>query len=460
VAAAAAAVLISCSSPASAPQVTGTSLGSPTSSASTTSGATTPSTAPGAPASWLTYHKDLARSGVDAGGGSAKISAQWSSEALDGDVYAEPLISGERVLVATEGGSVYSLDATSGRVAWRTHVGDPIDGSTLPCGDIDPLGITSTPVIDPVTGLVYVVAFVQPGTHELFALDLASGSVRFHRPVDAPGASPRTHLQRSALSLSHGRVYIPFGGLFGDCGDYHGQVVAVSADGSGDLLAYQVPSQREGGIWAPSGAAVDDAGDLFVSTGNSSSESAFDEGNAVIKLSADLRQLDSFAPTNWQQLNRSDADLGSVGPAIVGGGLLFQIGKTGVGFLLRADHLGGIGGEEFSSQVCRSVYGGTAYSPPFVYVPCTDGVRALRLSNDGKFTVAWSGPQVLAGPPIVARGAVWTLDRAGDLFGLDPENGNVVLQQHVGEKVAHFATPAAGGGRVFLAVDRKVVALG
>jgi outer membrane protein assembly factor BamB len=149
----------------------------------------------------------------------------WTSDSLDGDIYAEPLIVGEKVLVATEQNSVYSLDIQTGKVLWQVSLGTPVPRADLSCGDIDPSGITSTPVADYTTGRLYVVARIQPNHHELFVLDSQTGAIASHRPGDPPGADPRVQQQRSALALSNGRVYVAFGGLYGDCGSYNGWLV-------------------------------------------------------------------------------------------------------------------------------------------------------------------------------------------------------------------------------------------
>ena len=187
---------------------------------------------------------------------------------MDGAVYAEPLVVGDHVLVATEGDSLYALDAHTGKVQWRTNVGKPVPLSDLPCGNIDPLGITGTPVYDPATGLVFAVAEVSGPAHVLLGIDAGTGQVRVRRLADPAGMEPRAQQQRAALALSGGRVYIAYGGLFGDCGNYHGWVVAVRTDGAGPLLSYQVPTSRMGGIWAPPGPVVDSAGRLYVAVGN------------------------------------------------------------------------------------------------------------------------------------------------------------------------------------------------
>src|SRR5260370_31212561 len=104
----------------------------------------------------------------------------------------------------------------------------------------------------------------------LVGLDVKQGPIKVRRLVDPPGMDPQAHQQRAALALSGGRVYIAFGGLDGDCGDYQGRVVASRTDGTGALLTYQVPTPREGGIWAPAGPAINDQGNLYVSAGNGS----------------------------------------------------------------------------------------------------------------------------------------------------------------------------------------------
>src|SRR5262249_51903160 len=161
---------------------------------------------------------------------------------------------------------------------------------------------------------------------------IADGTVAWHRPIDPPGMDPRSQQLRSALALANGRVYIAYGGLFGDCGTYHGWVAAVSADGSGPLLDYRAPTVNAGGIWAPSCPARDDNGDAYVTTGTSFSGGTFDHGDSVIRLSPELKELGYFAPSDWQELNAGDVDLGSVGPAILPGERVFQIGKGGVGY--------------------------------------------------------------------------------------------------------------------------------
>jgi outer membrane protein assembly factor BamB len=409
-------------------------------------------------ATWLTYHRDLARTGLDSTSPRlGKVRQTWTRK-LDGQLYAEPLLARGRVIAATEADSLYAFDAASGRLRWRARLGTPVDGDTLPCGNIDPSGITGTPSIDAARRTVYAVAFLRPAHHVLFAVDLTTGRIRWHREIDPPGADPKVHQQRAALAISRGRVYVAYGGLYGDCGDYHGWVVSVPANGpSGTLQGFQVPTEREGAIWATSGPAVDAGGNLFVATGNGSSTDSFDFGNSVIRLSRSLQRTAYWAPRNSASLNASDTDLGSTGPLLLPRRRVFAIGKEGVGYLLDADRLGGIGAELTSRPVCDAAFGGSAYASGFVYVPCTDGLVALRV-NGRTLGRAWRGAGFRAGPPIVAGRAVWTVDLDdGVLYALDARSGRVRFHAAIDEP-AQFTTPTAAGGWIYVGGGNRLFA--
>jgi outer membrane protein assembly factor BamB len=224
------------------------------------------------------------------------------------------------------------------------------------------------------------------------------------------------------------------------------------------MRVFTVGVMRKGGIWAPSGAGVDGKGNVFVATGNGESTSGFDLGNTVIRLTPKLRQTSFWRPTNAAQLNQTDRDLGSVGPALLGGGRVFAIGKEGVGVTLSTANLGGIGGQLFQADVCGGgAFGGTAYQGPLLFVPCTDGLVALRFSGNS-FSTAWRSDSFNSGPPIISGGVVWTIDiDGGTLMALAPDSGRVLTTQSLGS-VTHFATPSAGGGRLFAPAETQVVA--
>ncbi|MDA4117398.1 MAG: PQQ-binding-like beta-propeller repeat protein [Thaumarchaeota archaeon] len=435
---------------------TGISTGSHSVSLSSASSSSSSSSSSAANAGdWTTYHADNARTGYLSVSNFTSVKSDWTSPTLDGAVYAEPLVFRGEVLVATENNSVYALSSQNGSILWRTNLGPPVAADLLPCGNIKPVtGITGTPVIDPSTGMLYVVSF-SALHHTLSALDISTGAVVFHRSAVPPGFNDTTQQERSALSLANGIVYVPYGGLAGDCAQYYGWVVGLPENGTGIMEAYQVPVTREGAIWTPSGAAVDSLGEVYIATGNGDSTTTFDHGDSVIRLSPTLKEEGYFAPTNWAQLNQNDADLGSLGPAIVGPNTLFQIGKEGVGYLLNSSQLGGIGGQTFKANVCNESFGGTAYTSPYILVPCINGLFELQVAN-GAFTVALQISGLNAGPPIVTGGVAWTVDtNTATLYGFSVKTGHQAYTFPLGS-VEHFTSPAAGEGRVFVAATDKV----
>jgi outer membrane protein assembly factor BamB len=338
-----------------------------------------------------------------------------------------------------------------------------VSGSSLPCGNVDPVGITSTPVVDPDVGRVYVVAMVQPSHHVLFALELSTGRLVDSRGIDANGADPAVHNQRAALSFSGGKIFVPFGGRFGDCGDFRGRVVAasVSSAGIGTIDSYTLPTQGRGGFWSPPGAAVASDGSLYLASGNSTSTTTFDYGNSVVRLSPDLKLLDSFAPRDWADLDSTDVDLGATSPVLLPNDRILQVGKSGEGYLLDAQRLGGVDGQLRSRRVCHtSAFGGIAHDGDTAFVPCSDAV--VQVVVDGEdFRVGWSASVSVPGPSIVTNGMVWTVGTSeGDLIAFDASSGNQLFSRHVGSVPSRFTSPAAGAGLVMVAADRTVHAFG
>ncbi len=421
--------------------------------------ATTPTTPVSNSTDWTTYHRDNARSGYLASASDPqRLTHLWSVQ-LDGAVYAEPLVVGGHVLVATENDSLYSLDAQTGHVQWRTNVGSPIPLNELPCGNIDPLGITGTPVYDPATGLVFAVAEVSGPAHILVGVNMSTGKVRVRRSVDLGGMDPRAHQQRAALALSQGMVYIAYGGLDGDCSDYIGRVVASRTDGQGPLLSYQVPTTREGGIWAPSGPAVDAAGNIYVAVGNGAeTQGDWDHSDSILRLSPTLHLEDGFAPQQWQQDNAGDADLGSMGPVLLPNGLILADGKSGLAYLLHANSLGGVGGQARVLSICRS-FGGAAAIGSRMFLPCTDGLREVLVGPGNHVALGWQAPGQVVGSPVVGGNTVYSLSPPnGTLYALNSQNGTVTASLQVG-RTSRFATPTLYGGHVFVGTFSGIVAV-
>lgn len=421
----------------------------------------TPGTAGGG---WPTYHRTGYRDGSAPGlPAPGTLRAAWRADL--GAVYGEPIVADGLLVVGTERDEVVALDPRTGRVAWRRSVGSPVPRSRLPCGDIDPEGISSTPVYDPATGAVYAVAETGGAAgrirHVLVSLAVRTGALLWQREVDPAGSDPGAEQQRGALALDRGRVLVVYGGLFGDCGPYHGYAVSAAEGGTGQLLVYRVPSAREAGIWAASGPAVDPAGDVYVSVGNGASRGSYDGSDAVTELSPGLVVRSYFAEGTWVTDNTDDLDLGSSGPLLLrpsarlpGGGAVIA-GKSGQVYLLRPGALGGIGHPEAGLSGCRA-FGGAAALGDEVFLPCAGGLRALSVGPGPRLAWSW-GTQVTDGSPVVGGGAVWAASGA-TLYALAAGSGAVRARLPVGQ-VSRFATPTLYGGEAFVPTLSGVVAV-
>ncbi len=406
---------------------------------------------------WTTYHRDNQRTGYIASTPDPHTLTNIWGIQLDGAVYAEPLVVGNRVIVATEGDSLYALNPTTGSVQWHTNVGSPVPLSSLPCGDIDPLGITSTPVYDPMTGLVFAVAEVSGPAHILVGVDINTGRVKVRRSVDTDGMDPRAHQQRSALTLANGMVYFSYGGLDGDCSDYIGRVVASRADGKGPLFVYRVPTPREGGIWATPGASVDAAGNLYVSVGNGAiTLGQWDHSDSILKLSPTLQLEDAFAPTSWADENANDEDMGSQGPVLLPGNFVFAAGKSGKGYILHANALGGIGGQVDVQDVCET-FGGAATVGSTMFIPCTSGVRQITVDASGQMHQGWQASGSIVGSPVVGGHTLYSLSN-GMIYALNIDTGQVVTSLNVGQ-ANRFATPTISGATIFIGTLTGITAV-
>jgi outer membrane protein assembly factor BamB len=223
------------------------------------------------------------------------------SAPLTGPIYAQPLYvsngPGGRAafVVVTEQNAVVALDATNGSQIWTSTLGNPVPLSQQWCGNIDPLGITGTPVIDSTARALYVDALTTPdgGTtqrHLIFALSLDDGSTLAGWPLDVSGVITYSGMpfdsslqnQRGALLLSGGILYVPYGGHWGDCGSYNGWVVAVPVNNPTGATAWATPGSR-GGVWAPGGLASDGSS-IFAATGNTDGATTWSGGEAIIRL--------------------------------------------------------------------------------------------------------------------------------------------------------------------------------
>jgi hypothetical protein len=430
-----------------------------------------------------------------------------------GPVYAQPLFwrvpGSDRalLLVATEQNAVYALDSQSGSVVWRTVVGPPAPHSSLPCGNIDPLGITGTPVIDRASQALYLAAMLRDKAsgeprHFIFGLSLKDGSVLPGWPVDVEAAlkaSGKTFHsavqgQRGALIVVGDTLYVPYGGHFGDCGDYRGWVVGVSLRKPQSVRSWSTRA-RGGGLWAAGGISSDGSG-LYVATGNTIGARQWGDGEAVIHLGTDLRFSDRaedfFAPTNWARLDGADDDLGGTNVVLLGlqGGagpeFVLALGKDGNAYLMDRRRLGGIGGsllvKRVSSDAIRaapaylSTDSGALVASQGRGVDCPAGqsgdLTVLRIAPGPPPTlgVAWCAVENGRGAPIItttdgrADPIVWVVGAEGHnrLRGFRADTGAVLYDggsaAEAMSEVRRFQTLIAVDRHLYVAADQRVYA--
>jgi outer membrane protein assembly factor BamB len=423
---------------------------------------------------WTVYHHDGLGTGVDTAGTKlVPVTPAWTSPVLNGQIFGEPLVYHGRVVVATESDEVYELAANTGKVIWSRPLATPVPDTVLPCTDIHPtVGITGTPVIDPARDEVFLVADQLTGksgaAHYLYGLDLKSGATRLRQIVDPPGSQPLAQLQRPGLTLDRGRVLVAFGGNSGDCSYYHGWVVSVAETG-GTLQTFEVDraaGDKQGAIWMGGAAPVVDAqGNVWVVTGNGSVHTSsppwsnYDDSDGVLELSPGLSLLQFFAPTTWPTDNAQDADLGSDQVALVGTEAIVA-GKSHNAYLLNRSHLGGIGHEQQQMPICGSVPGGgISAAGSTAYIPCGAGLEAVPIqASPPHMKLLWKTSTGSAGPAVISSGLVWTISRAGVLYGLSPATGRPAVTEAIGAVANHFSTPTVADGLLLAPTANRVVA--
>lgn len=434
----------------------------------------------------LQHHNDGSRSGLydDAAfTRTVSLKRQLSFDAtVSGNVYAQALYVNGGLIVATESNQVSFLRGDTGAAVWRRSLPAPVPLSKLPCGNIDPLGITGTPIID--GGALYLDAMTWDGTaprHLVYALSLSDGSTLPGWPVDVdarlPGFVSAVQNERGALALIHGTLFVPYGGHAGDCGTYRGSVVAIPLATPQSPVLWQTRAVR-GGIWAPPGLATD--GDfVFAATGNTSGTSVWSDGEAVLKLSPALQVADSFAPLNWKQLDDADADIGGSGallvhvPGATPPDLAAAIGKDGKIYLLDRGHLGGIGGALSQAQVTTGSIGAPAtYTTALgTYVVfhgpgqgCATGdLTAVRISaaSPPVASVAWCAQENGSGSPIATTsGVVFVVGAEGDdkVHAFDGDTGAALFTSEAFGAVRRYTAPIIANGTLYVAGDGRVYA--
>jgi hypothetical protein len=328
-----------------------------------------------------------------------------------------------RFFVATLSNTVYALDETTGAVIWMHSIG--MGGH----------GIIGTPVIDATTRRIFVAADANAGNHLIDALSIDTGDEVMGWPVDVSklssnGVAFNSHdqNQRGALSLVNGTLYVPYGGYFGDGGDYHGWVVAVDIKNPTTAAGWATAGQQEG-IWAPGGLASDGNGVFAVTGNNGSAPMDHLDSEEVVRVTglaqAQRDDANRFWPTIWRTgMDMGDKDFGSCSPLVIAatGGtpasLVVAPAKPGHVYFLDDKNLGGLGGQVadlvVASTGAESVYvTPTSYmtaSGPHVVISTTVGAVCPDGTKDSQLV----GIKLDTSTKPLTPKIVWCATTAGD----------------------------------------------
>lgn len=324
---------------------------------------------------------------------------------FSGNMWASPLYlengpAGKGVFFAvTTANDVVALDETTGAVVWTHNIGASPTNSGAGCGSIHPIGILSTPVIDPKSRTIYVAGAVGAQSiarHEVHALSVDDGTERTGWPVDvskvtsgALAFSPPPHNQRSALSLIGGTLYVAYGGHVGDCGPYHGWVVGINAGNPTAVGAWASGGQGEG-IWAAGGMASDGNG-VFAITGNSTTGTATHlDSEEVVRItglgSLNRTSANVYFPASWRSMDSADADFGANSPVYIEvlgaipSSYVVALSKDGHLYLLDSKNLGGMGGHVVDFTVAMGAM--SIHTAPAAYTTA-QGVHVTFSTDSG-----------------------------------------------------------------------------
>lgn len=492
----------------------------------------------------LTWHNDLARSGQNLQETTLTTTNVTSatfgkvfSFPVDGQIFTEPLYVYNVVIankgtfnvvyVATENDSVYAFDASGGEktALWQDSFIDAKKGITpIPCADTKAspcpfkpvIGITGTPVIDPSSGTLYVVAATKEnGTYHsrLHALDITNGSEKFGGPVEITasvkghGAGSKNGMvqfdalhesQRPALLLLNGQVYIGWAS-FGDVAPFHGWIISYAAATLTQSAVFNsTPNGSDGGFWQSAGGfSADASGNIYAISGNGTfdvNSGGSDYGDSFLKLSPTLTVLDYFTPNDQLKLSKNDLDLGS------GAGMLLPLltgipseilsaGKQGLMYLANTLDMGKFDPKKnHVLEIVHGAAGGYWGSPAYwngniYYSGRSDYLRQYSWSN-GLLSESsiFNGPTEFESgstPAISANGStngiLWAVEKLHPTKGLpvtflhayDATNvsrelyntGQAGNRDELGLAVS-FAVPTVMNGRVYIGADKELDVLG
>jgi hypothetical protein len=464
----------------------------------------------------FTQHNDISRTGQNLSESiltptnvNTATFGKMFSQAVDGYIYAQPLyvpnvtIAGGThnvIYVATEGDSVYAFDAdsntgTNAGLLWHASMIDTAHGAAAGattvniqqelgsgCTDLVPqVGITSTPVIDPSSGTMYVEAkSKETGNiiHRLHAIDITTGAEKSPGPVVITATVPGNgnggttvsldglhHLNRPGLLLLNGAIYLAYASHC-DIQDYHGWLFSYDTGTFAQTsLLITTPNGGLGGFWmSGAGVAGDSNANVFIASGNGDFDTvnvpAQELGDTIMKVfdtnSSRLSLLDYFTPYNQSTLDDGDTDVGSGGVLLLPdqtGGVtheLVEAGKEGTIYLINRDQMtaGNLhycqtgcnnGDPQITQEIQNQINGlwsAPAYFNGVVYFcgagdtlkafPLSNGLLSTSPSETSGHSFPFPGCTPVASANVNTNGIIWAVDTS--TYGLAaPSLGPAVL---------------------------------
>ncbi len=420
---------------------------------------------------------------------------------ISGNVYAQPLYiegspNGPMVIAVTESNNVYALDANDGSIIWQRNLG-PAVTSGLPCGNINPLGISGTPAVDLASRSLFIDAMIDGATkkHFVFSLNVDTGATNPGWPVDLNATASYNDItftslvqnERGALAIVNGIVYVSFSGHAGDCGTYHGWVVGININDPSVVMGWATDAIG-GGIWGHGGVASDGT-NMFVITGNTfNTNQVWGGGEAIIRLQEGPifsgNPTDYWAPTNWFNLDQGDTDLGGVSatlldvPGATPSQLVLAMGKDSKAYLLNRNNLGGIAQPVASANLLSAVRGQSAATyhtgqeTYFAFHTENSAVAAYKVTATSPPTIvpAWNMSQTGLGSVFATSTngtdnvIVWVAGGGGDqrLHAYNGDTGAVIYSGGGANELMtgtrKWNTGIVARGRIYYPADNKIYA--
>jgi hypothetical protein len=384
--------------------------------------------------------------------------------------------------VATEYDSVYAFDADTygtGAPLWKTPLlqsGEtPLTGAT-----VQPFqGVTSTPVIDPLSNTIYVVSAQKSSangpSYRLNALDITTGQPK-HAAVTITASVSGTNstasggqvslpagcVQRAALLLANGTIYIGVGSCHsGWLLSYNEQTLqqtgvfnaSPNIDGEGTYGG-------AGGVWMGSGGPVaDSAGNVYISTGNGPwNPSQGSYSDSILKFSPSLQLLDSFTPQDYAFMNCNDSDLAAGGLLMIpGSGQVVGGGKMGKLYLVNTSNLGGEQSNDAGAVDTLYVEQGIDGSQPYP-TSCTDASGTHNVSGVNSYEIFgtsayFNGSIYLGVTPTSTTNAPGVVRRFTYTSGSTPASGTLTAEETTPLNIAQQQPENTRGTTPFISAN-------